>query len=325
METVTDINVLDQLFVVNLDVHIWSASRKLLPEDLGNAELPPDELASLGSKKICNPEEVNIFKTLKARAESLLKQNGIKFLTGWAIPQDKLDAIDNDLASIRNDFNNAKNDFLKRYEQSVQEWIASHPGWSGIITNSVVSEDYVRSRLEFRWQVFRVVMPDVSEEKGNLSEDVKNLGNTLYDEIAKSATETWKNCYEGKTEVTRKALSPLKSMYEKLMGLTFVEPCVSPIASLISTAFDSIPKRGPITGGTLLMLQGLVSLLRNPKEIVEHGQKMLAGQSAQDILSLVTALPPILGCDKDISQQNEIGPHTGSILSVPVLENCGLW
>lgn len=65
METITDINVLDQLLVVNLDAHIWSASRKLLPEDLGNTELPPDELASLGSKKICNPEEMNIFKTLK--------------------------------------------------------------------------------------------------------------------------------------------------------------------------------------------------------------------------------------------------------------------
>lgn len=325
METVTDITVLDQLLIVNLDAHIWSASRKLLPEDLGNADLPPDELASLGSKRICNPEEINIFKTLKARAESLLRQNGIRFLNGWAIPQDRLNDIDNGLAVIRDDFNAAKENFLQRYEQAVREWIDSHPAWSGIIANSVVSEDYVRARLAFRWQVFRIVSPDVSgRTRDDLVDDVKNLGNTLYDEIAKSAAETWKNCYEGKTEVTRKALSPLKSMYDKLMGLTFVEPRVSAIASIISTALDSIPKRGPITGATLLMLQGLVSLLRNPRDIVEHGQKILEGQTAENVLSAMTVIPPIAPCAEDASDEIPY-PNLGEISMVPALESCGLW
>lgn len=324
MEIVTDITVLDQLLVVNLDAHIWSASRKLLPEDLGNADLPPDELASLGSKRICNPEEMNIFKTLKARAESLLRQNGIRFLNGWAIPQDKMEDIDNDLATIRNDFNAAKEEFLQRYEQAVREWIDSHPAWSGIITNSVVSEDYVRARLAFRWQVFRVVSPDAPDQtRDDLVDDVKHLGSTLYDEISKSATETWKNCYEGKTEVTRKALSPLKSMYDKLMGLTFVEPRVSAIASIISTALDNIPKRGPITGATLLMLQGLVSLLRNPEEIVEHGQKVLEGQSAGDVLSTITVIPPVPCVEERIDEIPY--PDLGEVSVVPALESCGLW
>ena len=53
--------------------------------DLGNPNLHPDELASLGSKRVCNPEELMIFKTLKARATSLLERTGIRFLNGWAI------------------------------------------------------------------------------------------------------------------------------------------------------------------------------------------------------------------------------------------------
>lgn len=326
METITDIAVLDQLLVVNLDTHIWSASRKLLPEDLGNMELPPDELASLGSKKICNPEEMNIFKTLKTRAESLLKQNGIRFLNGWAIPQNRLDEIDNSLAVIRNDFNTAKNEFLQRYEQAVREWIDSHPAWSGIIANSVVSEDYVRSRLEFRWQIFRVLSPNINDEaQDNLVDDVKNLGNALYEEIARSAAETWKNCYEGKAEVTRKALSPLKSMYDKLMGLTFVEPRVSSIASLIKTALDNIPKRGPITGSTLLMLQGLVSLLRNPQEIIEHGQKILEGQTAGDVLSSISVIPTLPETPAHTSDVEPVLPDFGKIPATPALESCGLW
>ena len=67
----SEVTVLDQLVVVNLDIHIWSARRKLMPLDLGNAELPPEDLASLGSKRICNPEELKHFTTLKARVVSL--------------------------------------------------------------------------------------------------------------------------------------------------------------------------------------------------------------------------------------------------------------
>ncbi len=51
----TNITVLQQLLVVNLDVHIWSARKKLTAVDLSDTNLPPEELASLGSKRICNP------------------------------------------------------------------------------------------------------------------------------------------------------------------------------------------------------------------------------------------------------------------------------
>lgn len=33
----TDITVLDHLVVVNLDIHIWTARKKLVPLDLGGA------------------------------------------------------------------------------------------------------------------------------------------------------------------------------------------------------------------------------------------------------------------------------------------------
>lgn len=326
MNTVTDINVLDRLVVVNLDVHIWSASRKLNAADLGNPNLPPDELASLGSKRVCNPEELMIFKTLKARATSLLERTGIRFLNGWAIADDKLADIDTGLSEIKADFNTAKDQFLKRYEQSVQDWIAKHPGWEEIIANSVVSEDYVRSRIDFRWQVFRVSAPNADTELAdNLDSDVKNLGNALYDEIARAATETWKNCYEGKAEVTRKALSPLKTMYDKLMGLSFVEPRATSIASLIETALDNIPARGPITGVTLLMLQGLVAWLRNPEEIVAHGQKVLEGQSANDVLQLLGAKQSKPAPKSKHASSRKNPDPVYPIGKVSVIESGGLW
>ena len=49
--------------------------------------------------------------------------------------------------------------------------------------------------------------------------------------------------YAGKDTVTHKALSPLRTLHQKLCGLTFIEPHVAPVASLIQTAINSIPAK----------------------------------------------------------------------------------
>jgi hypothetical protein len=325
----TDITVLNHLAVVNLDVHIWSARCKLTPPDLGNAELPPEELASLGSKRICNPEELKTFTTLKARAVSVLERNGVRFLNGWAIPVAKIDDIGNELSVVRDEFNIAKDAFLQRYEQAVQDWIAKHPQWASIIAHSTVSEEYVRGRMGFKWQMFRIVPPqDAPSDAGdNLHDDISNLGNALFGEVAAAATETWHRCYAGKQEITRKALSPLKTMYEKLMGLTFVEPRVAPVAELIKTAFDNIPKRGPVNGGVLLMLQGLVSLLCNPAALLDHAQKIVEGkQQAQDMLEGFINDPLLTGqLPAGVTDDMQDAPDFGDEPLFPVLPSNGLW
>ena len=324
----TDITVLDHLLVVNLDIHIWTARKKLVPLDLGGAELPPEDLASLGSKRVCNPEDLRSFTTLKARAVSVLERSGIRFLSGWAVPDTRIDDIMRELAVIRDEFNAAKESFLQRYEQSVQDWIARHPQWGNIIAGSTVSEEYVRSRLDFRWQVFQVAQPEaVDRNMDNLKEDIDRLGGTLFDEIAKAAGEAWHRCYAGKTEITRKALSPLKAMYDKLMGLTFVEPRVAPVAELLDTAFRSIPKRGAITGSTLVMLQGLVSLLQNPQALMEHGQMILDGRknSHKILESLLLAECAVQVEAERHNEDSRERPLFDDAPLLPVIESHGLW
>lgn len=291
----TDITVLDNLIALNLDVKIWTARKKLTPSDFGGAELPPEELASLGSKKICDPKELRIFGTLKARAVNLLDRTGVRFLGGWGIPEDKADEIVAELTAIRDDFLNAKEQFLNRYDEVVKDWIVQHPGWESLIGSSSVSADYVRSRLDFRWQFFKLMPPTDNAVGHGLQDEVKELGDTLFDEVAKAAADTWKRCFEGKDKVTLKALSPLRSIHGKLAGLSFVEPRVVPVVDLLETAFNRVPKRGYIHGSALVMLQGVVSMLRDPATLVAHGQKILDGQHTSEILAGLVAdtIPPV--------------------------------
>lgn len=338
MDTQTDLTVLDHIVVVHLGIHIWSARKKLSPVDLGNPDLPPEDLASLGSKKICDPEELRIFGTLKARAVNLLDRIGVRFLSGWAIPEARLAEAADGLAVVRDEFDREKEAFLGRYDRSIQDWIAKHPQWSGIIAGSVVSESYVRSKMDFRWQAFKVTTPGEDNAlQDSLRNDVSGLGGALFAEVAQAATETWHRCYAGKTEITRKALSPLKTIHDKLLGLTFVEPRVQPVAELLETAFKSIPRRGVIKGGTLVMLQGLVALLRNPEALLEHGQMILDGNKRagdvldsflQDLTVAVDVAEFIAESETAELPETDTDGETGSaseITTPPVIESHGLW
>lgn len=291
MNVHTEMTVLDNIVALNLDVHIWSARKKLTPADFGSADLPPEQLASLGSKRICDPKDLRVFGTLKSRAVAMLDRIGVRFLGGWAIPEDRLDEVKEGLDAIREEFLKAKEAFLISYDEIIHEWIGNNPGWESLIAGSLVSVDYVRHRLGFNWQMFSVAQTKQAHGTG-LEEEVNSLSGTLFDEIARTAKDAWNKSYAGKNEVSRKALSPIRTIHSKLSGLVFVEPRVAPIVELIETALKMVKGRGPVLGANLLLVQGLLSLLQNPALLVEHGQMILEGQRSADVLDgLVVAQP----------------------------------
>ena len=138
-QIISDIRILDNLLALNLDISLWSARKKMTVEDFGGAELPPEDLASLGSKRIADPSSLKIFSTLKARAFSFLDRHGVRFMSGWAIPEEKAGAIIQELVTIRDEFLREKEAFLADYDESVKAWIDKHSQWSEIIRGSTVS------------------------------------------------------------------------------------------------------------------------------------------------------------------------------------------
>ena len=273
----SDIKVLGNLLALNLNVNLWSARKKMVLEDFGGAELPPEDLASLGSKRIADPNSLKVFATLKARAFNYLDRHGIRFMSGWAIPEDKAGDIIRELICIRDEFLKEKEAFLADYDQSIENWINKHTKWASIIRESTVGSEYVRS-----------------------------------------ADETWNRVYAGKTEVPHKALSPLRTLQQKLSGLTFINPHVSPVVDIIQMAFSRIPKKGNITGADLVMLQGLVCLLRDPDALIAHAERLIEGYGPASVLDAVTA--PVM---RDIPVREDLPevfpvPHAN-------LPNVGLW
>lgn len=340
----SDIRILDRLLALNLTVNLWSARRKMTAEDMGGANLPPEDLASLGSKRIADPETLKIFGTLKARAVTYLDRHGVRFMCGWAIPEEQAGEIIQELVKIRDAFLAAKESFLADYDQSIQVWIEKHQRWGEIIRGSTVGPDYVRARMAFRWQMFKVA-PLMEHEDRNavlesgLVDEVTNLGSTLFAEIAHDADDMWRRVYQGRAEVTHKALSPLKTLHRKLMGLSFVEPHVAPVADIIRLAINRMPAKGAITGAELLLLQGLICLLRDSDALLTQSQMLMEGYGPASVLDALPhgLTPPDASADVSPLHTETVSivesvPDTAipvdafpDIPETPALASYGLW
>lgn len=328
----SNFEVLDKIVALNLDVTLWTGRKKLEAQDLGGVNLPPEDLASLGSKRIADPEKLKVFSTIKCRAASFLDKHGVRFLGGWGIPVTKIGMVIDELVKRRAEFEKAKETFLAEYDQSLKNWIDSHTQWANIIRNSTVSADYVRARLTFGWQSFQVVPfenrdnPSIVAESG-LAEAVENVADTLYGEVAHAAKDMWVRVFEGRTEVTQKALSPLRTLRDKMAGLSFVEPHVTYVVDIIEGALKRMPDKGAIKDTDLLLLHGLVNLLQDGDALMKHSLQIIDGYGPatvlDDLLRQATPTPSVVPTktvskDTNMVATNTAIAHTQSVPRQPV-------
>jgi hypothetical protein len=152
--------ILDRLVVVNLDVRIWSGRKKLTADDLAlGADVPPEDLVSLGSKRVCDPAPLSGFHRLKKQAERICLAGGTRFLSGFAIPQALAEAVAKELDALAARFAAQRATFVANYASAVDDWIAQQPRWEAAIRRAVDRASLVESRLAFGYQLYAITPP----------------------------------------------------------------------------------------------------------------------------------------------------------------------
>lgn len=269
------IKTLEKLVICHIDCSIWSGRKKLKPEDfrLGDgSQLPPKDVASLGSKKICAPEALSHFERLKKEAYRHCEQVGIRFLGGFAIPEHKIDQITPELDRIGHAFSQQRQDFLRNYDQVTQDWISKHPGFAESIRRAVTPVGEVAQRLSFDYAVYRM---NPATESGDLDDKVKGMGHTLFREIARDANELFDRSIAGKDQISRRSLNPIRKIRDKLDGLAFLDHRVQPVVDTLDYILQRLPQTGAIVGGQYHELLATILILCDPEKIQRHGEGKL--------------------------------------------------
>ena len=268
--------MLDRLVVIRIDGSLWGGRKKLRKEDLILADgsvLPPESLASLGSKRIADPKALLVFTRLKREAERICLQVGSRFLGGFAIPEPELPGIQVQLERIAQEFEKAKSAYLLRYDEMIEDWISRHPDFAAAIRRAVEPVEVVRKQLQFDYVIFRLRTPEGDREL--LGHRVGSLSSQLFEEIALSARQFAQGSLIGRDRVTRKALSPLRKMQKKLDGLAFLDHRVTPVVETLTDLIQRAPRSGDISGLFLKEVLATTLLLSDPETIRKHGEGLL--------------------------------------------------
>jgi len=268
--------ILDRLVAVNLDVRIWSGRKKLTAEDLSlEGDIPPEDLVSLGSKRVCDPEAVRVFQRLKRHAERVCLEGGMRFLGGFAIPEARTDVVAAALDGLAADFAAERQRFVAGYSQLIEDWVAQHPRWEAAIRRAVEPASRVESRLAFAYQLYRVAPV---ADQGRLAAEVAGLGDTLFQEVAQIARELDQS-FIGKDALSQRALATFRRIREKLGCLAFVDYRVEPVRRSLDDWLTRTPAKGPVTGALFNEGFGLMLLVSDPQKMSDHGAGLLALQA----------------------------------------------
>lgn len=276
----SSLTVLNKTVCLKLRVSLWTGRRRLRAEDLGNAaqNLPPDDLASLGSLKLCNPKRLAELGAIKRAAERECERVCVSFLGGYATEDNNITALAAKLKGFQARFDEKAEAFAQGLQTDIDAWKALHPQWKDIIEEKVPDAAHVRSRFQFSFQAFRVgpASGDLADlVNGGLEEAASGLSGQLFAEIEAEAREAWTSSYEGKDCVGQKALRPLKAILRKLEALRYLDARCQPIIDQFVKVLGSLPRHGPIQDPHLSAVIGLFRVVECGKTLRARGAALL--------------------------------------------------
>lgn len=271
METTT----IDSIVCIATDIHLWTGRKQLTQKDLKKvdvADLPPEDLASLGSKKICDPKLVNQFEAMKRAAERLILEAGYRLWGIYALPEDKVADVVRQLKDIQQEFNDCKAQFIADYDRSIEQWVNAHPEWASIIQSAVTPVEEVERKLCFGYRVFRITPAPVEDGVDEGTSMLEDSYQAILKEVSQSAGEIWDSAFKGRSRVRQSSVARIEPVREKLNGLSFIDARIFPIVSQIDAALSACPKEGYVTGGALQGLNSLLLLLSDTERMTAHGE-----------------------------------------------------
>lgn len=265
-----EISILNQILLVDLSgIHLWTARRKLKREML-EGTIPPSRLASLGSMRVIDPERLKPFEKIKRQAIKVLETHGIKFLGGYAIPQEKIQGVVDELDALKTAFYDLKSNFMPNYDRWVNEWVEQEwerDEWREAIMQSTTPKHQVEAGLQFGYAACRVAPDGDKHLSATLGSQVRGLSDQLYAETAETAEKLLDSGLATRGHVTQTTLNTIRKMNAKLKGLMFLSADIEALSAYIDEALAALPASGVVNGTQYNGIVTLVSALSHEDSI----------------------------------------------------------
>ena len=259
--TTTD---LSDMTLINIDVSMWTGRARLSLEDLPvdvRDQLPPEELASLGSKKLVDPDLLRPIVQVKTKMFTFMGIHGVKFLGGYAVPDAALPDVTQELSELSQEFTDRVNTFAGDYAQATEEWMAKHPAWREALSRALPDFNTMRGKFSFTFQCLKVHVADTGLAGDNGTLTAQSVGSKALQEICHEIAELRDSSFpDGREKFTVRAFRGFAQVIEKCKATTFFNPEIAPLQALledIRTTFQSVMDDRRQMGAMSLILDSL--------------------------------------------------------------------
>lgn len=289
------LNLLKEIAIVNFDFDIWSGQTRLDRQHdikLGSGgELPPEEIATLGTKRICDRDLLKVFHKLAVRTRRFCLAHGLPFMNGYAIPAEKIQTLTSFMDEMMLEFNQEKSAFLSVYDSSISDWANTNPDYAHNIMAGKRPVEEIEKKFSFDYQIFNIHGFDDKSES-SLNNRVGKLGEDMIDELISESNTYYEKTLHNKTYVSKRSLASLTRVADKLEGLCFLNNKLDPLHKLLSKAIKGFAVH---------------------KESVDaNNRNWIVGPFYHELSSIILILSSRDKVDKYLQDQSQMSPDDDS-------------
>ena len=260
-------NHLNRLSLLQIDFNIWSGQAKL-----NNNNEKQNGFTHKGLIKLINPLHLRPFNRLKTKARRLCLAHGMPFLSGFAIPLERVDIVISELEIIDKEMRKARKDFLYRYDAYLLDWTLSNPQYATKLKSIALPKDTVREKLGFNYQIFKI-SPFNKDQEDKINKKASNLGQSLINEIIEESKQFFIKNLEDKICCQINTKKTLKKLRNKVDGLIFLDDRLISVIKLLDSALhDYEHVSSSLTGEPLKTVIRAIQILSSEETIIEFDE-----------------------------------------------------
>lgn len=275
-------------------ISLWSGRGKLVAEDIGIDEnlLPPQALASLGSKRLISKEDIKPIEKAKRKIMREIANGGLNFLNGFAFPRDRAEQKALLLDKLVREAEKVRDKFVQDFDAKAKAWQEKFPDWAHIISAALPTKEKLATKIAFSYQAFLAGKPEDKLLAKRLEDQAGGLAGTLWAEIESEAIDFVKKSFGGqRNSATQRTIKPVLRMVDKLDGLAFLDHRVGPLVDMLKIVLQDFPAKGKISDEMYLRLVRIGSLLADQSNMQAAGQRIFDGEPIEVVANDIVGAP----------------------------------
>lgn len=222
-----------------------------------------------GGLVVIDPKRTRVFATLRQKAMRLCMGVGSRFKDSVAVSDEELPGLMADIGRLALEFDLAKQEFVSSYLLWVEEWAVAHPANADQIRRRAPTVEYIERQVQMQVSCYKVASNkgaiEIAGVDDAIDSELAGMSAQIAHEIAADVRDSWRSRASSKAD---RVGSLIGRVLKKLQALSFVDSRFTDVHKFVSDTWATLPHQGTIEGKDFLVLNGVLSLLCSPTQIL---------------------------------------------------------